>query len=155
MSKHEVALMKEHEMKIAPVWFDAVSSGAKRFELRKDDRGVEVGDMLVLREYQRDEASYTGRSVRRRVTYVLRDVPKFGLQPGYAIIGLATDTRERQVRALRAIYVEAEGALARAVEEDVKHRRGVISGIRTAARTLFGDLDLKVVTEGVEYIGDE
>lgn len=43
--------MKMHELKILPEYFEKVLDGSKTFELRKDDRGFNVGDILILREY--------------------------------------------------------------------------------------------------------
>ena len=91
-----------HELKILPEYFEAVASGEKTFELRKDDREprFEVGHALILREWDKNKGyimpgsgsleptgDHTGRWVARRVTYVLRGA--LGLQPGYCILGLA------------------------------------------------------------------
>ena len=38
-----------HDLKIWPEFFDAVASGAKPFDLRKNDRNYHVGDTLLLR----------------------------------------------------------------------------------------------------------
>lgn len=63
----------KHELKILPEYFEAVVSGEKRFEVRKDDRGYEVGDALLLREIGRSaEAPYTGREVEVDVLYIYR-----------------------------------------------------------------------------------
>lgn len=77
-----------HTLKIAPRWFDAVERGEKRVEIRKDDRGYRVGDVLVLREYDQAHADmpYTGYHLSVRVTHVLRDVG--GLAPGYAALSI-------------------------------------------------------------------
>jgi len=40
-----------HELKILPQYFRELYRGNKTFELRKDDRDYQVGDYLVLREY--------------------------------------------------------------------------------------------------------
>jgi hypothetical protein len=68
--------MTVHELKSWPEFFTAVESGEKTFELRRNDRNYQVGDVLVLREWKPnihgdDEGEYTGRSCRRRVTYVM------------------------------------------------------------------------------------
>ncbi|MCL8207241.1 MAG: DUF3850 domain-containing protein [Actinomycetia bacterium] len=47
--------MAEWTLKIAPPWFDAVASGQKTLELRREDtRRFEPGDVLVLREWRTD-----------------------------------------------------------------------------------------------------
>lgn len=38
----------EHKLKILPEYFEAVKSGSKTFEVRKDDRGFQAGDTLFL-----------------------------------------------------------------------------------------------------------
>ena len=73
------------EKKILPQYFEAVAAGKKNFELRKDEDDIEVNDLLMLREW--NGMYYTGRSTARKVTYVLRSVPEYGLQEGYCIIG--------------------------------------------------------------------
>ena len=68
--------MKIHELKILPQYFEKVLDGSKTFELRKDDRGYEVGDILILKEFNVgledhtdgepiviQEAGYTGRTM--------------------------------------------------------------------------------------------
>ena len=69
--------MRTHELKTWPEPFAAVVSGAKTYEIRKDDRGYSVGDVLVLKEW--DPApdyvvptrphGYTDRRIRCVVTY--------------------------------------------------------------------------------------
>lgn len=77
--------MKVVEKKILPQYFDAVLDMVKNFELRKDEDDIHEGDTLLLREW--DGQRYTGSSVVRNVKYVLRNVPEYGLQDGYCIIG--------------------------------------------------------------------
>ena len=71
------------EKKILPTFFDAVMSGKKRFEIRKDEDKIAVGDTVRLREW--DGSKYTGKSCSVLVTYVLRDMPEYGLKVGYCI----------------------------------------------------------------------
>lgn len=40
--------MKTHEIKLAEKYWQAVDCGEKTFEVRKDDRGYEVGDELGI-----------------------------------------------------------------------------------------------------------
>lgn len=40
-----------HELKILHEYFEAVTSGRKQFEIRKNDRGFKVGDQLILCEH--------------------------------------------------------------------------------------------------------
>lgn len=58
-----------HELKIFPEYFDAVISGKKTFEIRKDDRPFKVGDLLALNEY--DGQRYTGNSCLVYIDYIL------------------------------------------------------------------------------------
>ena len=58
-----------HELKIYPEWFNAVISGEKTFEIRKNDRPFEKGDLLALNEYNYDH--YTGNSCLVYVDFIM------------------------------------------------------------------------------------
>lgn len=75
-----------HELKTWPESFEAVQSGAKTFELRRDDRGFAVGDRLLLREWTPD--GYTGRQCYRLVTYIVGP-DRFGLDGRTVAMALA------------------------------------------------------------------
>lgn len=77
--------MKEIHKKVWSQYYEALRDGIKPFEIRKDEDNVEVGDILILEEWDGD---FTGYTIKRKVSYVLRDVPHFGLKKGYCIIGL-------------------------------------------------------------------
>lgn len=82
--------MAIHRLKTWPEFFAAVVSEAKPFELRKDDREprFEVGDELILEEWNPANETYTGNTARRVISYVARELPPmFGLREGYAILG--------------------------------------------------------------------
>lgn len=76
--------MKTVRKKILPKYFNAVQEYRKNFELRKDEDNIQVGDELILEEWN---GEYTGNYTWRKVTYVLRNVPEYGLKDGYCIIG--------------------------------------------------------------------
>ncbi len=61
---------QRHELKAWPAYFEAVKSGVKTFEVRKNDRGYQVGDDLVLNEWSPDKGGYTGRKIHRMITYI-------------------------------------------------------------------------------------
>lgn len=75
----------EHELKIKPEYFKAVSDGRKNFEIRRTDRGYKTGDLLTLKEWTGTE--YTGREIHREIRYILSECPEYGLMQGYCILG--------------------------------------------------------------------
>lgn len=76
-----------HELKIWPVMFDAVKSGEKTFELRRDDRDFNVEDHLFLREWD-SVGGHTKRKILVRVTYVLRQAERFGLAGDFCAMSI-------------------------------------------------------------------
>lgn len=83
-----------HELKILPTYFVAVLDGSKRFEIRREDRGVPycVGDRIRLREHSPEgywddqpEAHYSGRECFVRIIYRT----DFLQQPGVVVLGLS------------------------------------------------------------------
>ncbi len=92
--------MQTHELKTDPEVFQAVLDGLKTYEIRKNDRGFEVGDVLMLRETLhtgRDMAMgsplvYTGRQFAATVSHVLHGPVYglvYGLVAGWSILSLA------------------------------------------------------------------
>lgn len=76
--------MATHRLKILPEYFRAVWEGQKTAELRKDDRGYQVGDVLILDEW--DGERFTGSGLCVEVSYILRNCPEYGLAEGYCIL---------------------------------------------------------------------
>lgn len=62
--------MAKHELKTWPVAFDALLFKAKTYEIRKNDRDYQVGDLLRLRRWCPESSEYTGPAVYREVTYM-------------------------------------------------------------------------------------
>lgn len=62
--------MKTHHVKSWSHFFDAIKDGKKTHDLRKDDRGYEVGDYLVLQKYDFVSGKYTGDAVVAEITYI-------------------------------------------------------------------------------------
>lgn len=75
--------MKIHELKLASIYFNDVMAQNKNFEIRKNDRNFEIGDILSLSRYQ--NGSYRQRqdgqtyqevdinqadTILRKITYI-------------------------------------------------------------------------------------
>ena len=58
------------EKKVWPEYYERILSGEKTFEIRLNDFDCESGDILVLREWDPTDETYTGRSLEKEVTYV-------------------------------------------------------------------------------------
>ena len=69
-------IMTIHKLKIDSKYFDAVRKGFKTFEIRKNDRNFEVGDKLILQEYDREKQVCTGYELLAFVTYITNFVQK-------------------------------------------------------------------------------
>ena len=78
---------KEHDLKTTPAAFHAVRNKLKLFEFRKNDRGFEEGDVLILHEYDEKAQYYSGLVERVRVTYIVTG-PDFGIPVGYACMSI-------------------------------------------------------------------
>lgn len=63
-------MSKTHELKIYPKYFEAILDGKKTFEIRKDDRDFQVGDSIVLKEW--DNIKYSGREIQALFWDLLR-----------------------------------------------------------------------------------
>lgn len=59
-----------HDVKIWPEYLDAVLDGRKTYEVRKNDRGYQVGDQLLLREWDPTSDTYLSRATLTEVTYM-------------------------------------------------------------------------------------
>ena len=74
--------MNKHELKILPQHFIPVLDGHKTAELRKNDRNYQVGDTLLLMEWN---GEYTGDACERVITHIA-DVGEW--LPGYMLLSI-------------------------------------------------------------------
>lgn len=79
---------KCHNIKCWPDIFEELRAGRKTAEFRYNDRGYQVGDTLLIREWDTATATYTHREIMRDITHVLDG--GFGMPAGYAMLSLAT-----------------------------------------------------------------
>lgn len=91
--------MQEHHLKTHPEVFRAVVSGLKTFELRRNDRGFEIGDLLILDEWDPtieepygpgEGGAYKGYTGAHFAVYVRYILPggQFGLDKDYVAMSI-------------------------------------------------------------------
>lgn len=79
--------MYHHELKCWPEPFNAIADGSKTHEVRKADREFEVGQRLLLREWDDFRMLYTGRQELVEITYI-SDPGTFGLPNDVAVLSV-------------------------------------------------------------------
>lgn len=84
--------MTTHYLKTWPYYFCLMCDGSKTFEYRRNDRNYQVGDRLVLQEWDPGSACYSGQEFRCKVMLVVTAAP--GLPVGHCI--MQTEALDRQ-----------------------------------------------------------
>lgn len=77
-------MARKHNLKTWPEYFEDVLHGVKKFEIRRDDRGFRVGDILELVEYLPEPDEFTGRHLHAEVIYRT----DFEQKAGYVVLGI-------------------------------------------------------------------
>lgn len=75
--------MKVHKLKILPEYYNAQIEGKKNFEIRKNDRNFQIGDWLLLKEYNPKIKKFTERKVMVEITYITN----YQQKDGYVVLG--------------------------------------------------------------------
>ena len=79
--------MKLHILKIKEEYFNAILRSDKTFELRKNDRDYQVGDLIHF--IKTDGFEYFGHIKDvYRIIYILKNVPQYGLDKDYCILAI-------------------------------------------------------------------
>lgn len=76
---------KRHSLKCWPEPYEAMRSGRKVHEFRRNDRDFSVGDILEINEWNPETKEPTGSAMFRRVTYVGTG---FGIPDGYVCLSV-------------------------------------------------------------------
>ena len=84
--------MTTHRLKCHPLSFRQIKARRVTSDIRKNDRGFAVDDILDFREWDPVTKAYTGRSLRRRVTFGI-DLGPFGLR-GYVLMEIVPEVEE-------------------------------------------------------------
>lgn len=98
---------KVHVVKCVSPFFEEVWSERKPFEIRKDDRDYQTGDVIVLRHWDPGPRGYNRKSLALiyRVGFVLRDYP--AIRKGYCAFGLL-EVSDDELAAGHAALAEAQ-----------------------------------------------
>ena len=95
-------MTQTHELKTAPAYWDAIARGEKLFEVRRNDRFFQAGDVVVLLRLHEEGDFYgkytsqfghkTHRSAEcKRLTFRVGPIlqgGQFGIEPGYCVFSL-------------------------------------------------------------------
>ena len=73
-----------HNKKLIQPYFDDVWNENKTFEIRKNDCNYQVGDLLILREFDKKTDKYTGDWIMTKITYKIENF--VGIEEGYCIL---------------------------------------------------------------------
>ena len=94
-----------HELKTVNIYWDAVAAGTKTFEVRRNDRAFQTGDVIVLTrttecghydtraQDRHKDGDFAKSQISFRITYLLQG-GQFGIDPGYCVLGLGPVTQE-------------------------------------------------------------
>ena len=81
--------MKYHELKIEERFFEGIVNNTKTFEIRKNDRNYEIGDIIhfTITDSTNDEMNKKADDLLLKIVGILKDsdFPQ-GIKEGYCII---------------------------------------------------------------------
>lgn len=80
---------KKHIIKCLDVYYREVIRGNKTFEVRKNDRNYNSGDIVVMCEVRKHKdgmTHLTGRFSNYEIPHVLKDYP--AVQPGFVVFSI-------------------------------------------------------------------
>lgn len=88
--------MKLHILKIKYEYFMDIGCGRKTFELRKNDRDYKVGDLIHFVDVNEQKNKSKPHNMLSMIDYdnvyvidyILTDVPEYGLDKDYCILGI-------------------------------------------------------------------
>lgn len=81
--------LAETEVRSEAPGFERILEDGRGFEILGRDRIFNVGELLLLCEWDPDKKRYTGRRCRRRITHIQMPGVRPGLDGDFVIVGLA------------------------------------------------------------------
>lgn len=81
--------VKVHALKAWPHFFDALATGKKLFEVRRNDRHYKIGDLLQINKYDPSYGNVPGETpLSFEVTFVLDSEDFPAIMPGFVVLSL-------------------------------------------------------------------
>ena len=84
-----------HDLKTWDTYFEKVWSGEKRFEVRKNDRGFNVWDVLTLMEYSPKTDQFSDRWIQVKIDYILEG-GSFGIESDHIVMSITPISKYSQ-----------------------------------------------------------
>lgn len=75
-----------HALKTWITFYGMVANGTKCFEVRRNDRRFQEGDIVQLKEWNPSKEEYTGRECFRTIRYILAG-GQFGVENDHVVLG--------------------------------------------------------------------
>lgn len=89
-----------HVLKCWPAYFDAIRRGEKTFEVRRDDRGFQKGDTVILHRTYEDNQHIVEYDFKGNALYQLKFTigwiltgGRFGIEPGFVVFSLTPEDK--------------------------------------------------------------
>lgn len=89
--EHRNSIQYDHKLKCLPQYFSLTWDGKKDFEIRKNDRNFQVGQTVLLREYNSNENTFTGREIVQEIVSIVEYSD--ALKDDYVVLGVRCDWR--------------------------------------------------------------
>ena len=83
--------MKTHCLKTWPDIFKAMKDKSKSFDVRVNDRDFQIGDQIILNEYDPKTEEYSGDHIHALITFILKDPNPFMELGANVILSLKYD----------------------------------------------------------------
>lgn len=135
---------KIHKLKCVPEPFQKKWEGKKNWEFRNNDRDFQEGDILIEQEYNPDDNSFSGREIKEKVIYIIRQ--GFGIPEGFCVMSTEIlEKYENQDEAFALKWIEFENSVKTKKSEieesllsgDYKNARNLISNLKNKLNKLF------------------
>jgi ASC-1-like (ASCH) protein len=83
----------EHELKCRPEYFQRIAIGQKSFEVRKNDRNFQVGDIIILKEHDPAEG-FPDHGAYGVIMASIIYIETYAQQEGYVVLGIKVIPKE-------------------------------------------------------------